>query len=206
MRKECIETCCWTSLDIGVGAGRITLYLQEKGLEVVGVDISDLALDVGRRRGVCNLARMSACSLAFETNSFDSAIAFGNGFGLCGSPSRIEIMLKRLHKVLTAEGVILAESIDPLRTDNPTHIEYHQANVARNRLPGQVALRYRYKQLVSDWFEVLLATPEQMESICKRAGWKIAEIYGSVGPRIYRSLESCASSAPAVYVGVLTKA
>src|SRR5207249_3713127 len=39
-------------LDIGCGAGRHALYLQEQGCEVVGIDISPLAIEVCRRRGL----------------------------------------------------------------------------------------------------------------------------------------------------------
>ena len=35
-------------LDVGVGAGRHALYLQSKGLEVVGIDNSPLAIEVAK--------------------------------------------------------------------------------------------------------------------------------------------------------------
>jgi SAM-dependent methyltransferase len=38
-------------LDVGCGAGRVALELQEHGHDVVGIDISPLALGVARRRG-----------------------------------------------------------------------------------------------------------------------------------------------------------
>src|SRR2546426_6190891 len=37
-------------LDIGCGAGRHSLYLQKKRLDVLGVDVSPLALKVSKRR------------------------------------------------------------------------------------------------------------------------------------------------------------
>ena len=39
-------------LDVGVGSGRVALHLQESGHEVLGIDISPLAVEVARRRGV----------------------------------------------------------------------------------------------------------------------------------------------------------
>ncbi|MDG6899020.1 MAG: class I SAM-dependent methyltransferase [Nitrososphaerota archaeon] len=41
-------------LDVGCGAGRVALYLQGWGLDVVGVDNSPFALRVARLRGVRN--------------------------------------------------------------------------------------------------------------------------------------------------------
>ena len=39
-------------LDVGCGAGRYALYLQERGLQVIGIDVSPLAIEVCRRRGL----------------------------------------------------------------------------------------------------------------------------------------------------------
>src|ERR687893_11896 len=39
-------------LDVGCGAGRVLLVIQEKGLEVVAIDESPLAVEVALRRGV----------------------------------------------------------------------------------------------------------------------------------------------------------
>src|SRR5204863_4388583 len=38
-------------LDVGCGAGRVSLHLQERGLDVVGIDVSPLAVQVARHRG-----------------------------------------------------------------------------------------------------------------------------------------------------------
>jgi len=38
-------------LDLGCGAGRVGLHLQSRGHEVVGIDVSPLAVEVARRRG-----------------------------------------------------------------------------------------------------------------------------------------------------------
>lgn len=192
-------------LDIGVGAGRVALYLQSRGHEVLGVDISGMALNVCKQRGVRDLARMTASNPGIRRSSFDTAIAFGNGFGLCGTPEGAENMLRRLCEILSSEGVVLAESIDPLRTDNPAHLDYHKANVARGRLPGQIALRYRYGQAVGDWFDILFATPDVMESIAMNAGWSLERIYESPGPRLYTGTRASECLGPATYVGILRK-
>jgi len=63
-----------TVLDVGVGTGRFAKPLQARGLEVVGVDISEKMLDKAVEKGVDNLFRGDACFLPFVDDSFDVAV------------------------------------------------------------------------------------------------------------------------------------
>lgn len=164
-------------LDLGVGAGRVALYLQDKGHEVVGVDLSERALDVARRRGVKKLLKMSACDLRFPEASFDSAIACGNNFGICGNMSAVGGMMRALHRILRPGGIFLACSVQPTRTKNPAHTRYQRKNRAKGLPPGQVRLREKYKGMVGPWWSLLLVTPSEMRSLCNATGWKIVKIY-----------------------------
>jgi cyclopropane fatty-acyl-phospholipid synthase-like methyltransferase len=164
-------------LDIGVGAGRYSLYLQRKGMDVVGIDISDKALEVCRRRGVKKLRKMSACDLKFRKDSFDSAIAFGNNFGLCGTVEGVERMMRGLHRIMADDGVFLAESVHPTDTKKRAHLRYHKMNRARGLPPGQVNIRILYRGRKSGWFGLLMVTPDEMRQMCERTGWRIARIY-----------------------------
>lgn len=175
--KKALKHAKGRVLDMGVGAGRISLHLQRKGLEVVGLDLSDLAIEVSRRRGVRNLVKMSICDLKYDAGCFDTVIAFGNNFGLCGTPERVMDMMSRLREIVSDDGVFLAESINPVDTKRPEHLEYHRRNIARGRPPGQVTLRFLYKGAADDWFELLMVTPEEMQALCSRTGWCISKSY-----------------------------
>jgi SAM-dependent methyltransferase len=164
-------------LDIGVGAGRVALYLQSKGHKVVGIDLSDKALEVSKRRGVKNVLKMSACDLKFRKNSFDTAIAFCNNFGLCGNMTAVERMMGDLHRIVRPGGRFLASSIQPTRTKNPVHTSYHRRNRARGLPPGQVKLRERYQDRVGPWWDLLMVTPAEMKALCARTGWRIDKVY-----------------------------
>ncbi|MCW3979211.1 MAG: class I SAM-dependent methyltransferase, partial [Candidatus Bathyarchaeota archaeon] len=71
-------------LDVGCGAGRVTLWLQERGHEAVGIDLSPLAIEVSRARGVSDCRVMDARRLDFPEGHFDTAIMFGNNLGIGG--------------------------------------------------------------------------------------------------------------------------
>lgn len=171
--KKALKYARGRVLDIGVGAGRTALYLQEKGHEVLGIDISDNALMVCKLRGVRRLSNMSACDLRLRRESYDTAIAFFNNLGLCGTMDRVEAMLGRLHGILADDGVFLAESVDPTDTRKRIHLKYHKLNIERGRPPGQVTLRTHYRGKIGGWWDLLLVTPDEMKEMCSNTGWRI---------------------------------
>ncbi len=163
-------------LDIGCGAGRVCLYLQEHGFEVTGIDISPTAIETCRRSGVSDVRLMSADAINFPKASFQTVILFGNNFGILGHPDHVVKMLQRLYEVTTSDAVILAETRNPLQTDEKAHLDYHQMNRDRGLPPGLVKIRLRYHDMVGDWFELLMSTPEEMREIAERADWKLIEV------------------------------
>ncbi len=172
-------------LDIGVGAGRVALHLQRQGMRVLGIDISDKALEVSRRRGVRELAKMSACDLRLRRDSFDTALAFCNNFGLCGNMDGVREMMERLHRIIRDDGVFLAESIHPTRTDNPRHLSYHRLNIERGRPPGQATLRELYRGKRGEWWDLLMVTPLEMRRLCTSTGWSIDRTYRGTPAYVY---------------------
>lgn len=62
-------------LDAGCGTGAVMTYLAPFG-SVTGVDMSGLALDFCRRRGLCRLARSTVTSLPYASSSFDLVTSF----------------------------------------------------------------------------------------------------------------------------------
>lgn len=76
-------------LDVGCGPGRHANALGERGLEVVGVDISERFLEVARSRAPEGVTyqRGDARSLGFDAE-FDAVISLCQGaFGLSGGPA-----------------------------------------------------------------------------------------------------------------------
>ncbi|MBT5537057.1 class I SAM-dependent methyltransferase, partial [Candidatus Poribacteria bacterium] len=83
-------------LDIGCGAGRVCLHLQERGLDVVGIDISPLAVETCRERGVRDARVLSITRVSRSLGMFDTVVMMGNNFGLFGDPKRARWLLRRL--------------------------------------------------------------------------------------------------------------
>ena len=134
-------------LDIGCGAGRHGLYLQEKGFNVTGIDNSPGAIKVCRLRGYRKLKLMSITGIRqFRPGSFDTVIMMGNNFGLFGGFDMARRVLKKMYSITSADGQIIAETRDPYGTTDPLHIAYHRFNRKRGRMGGQLRIRLRHKQ------------------------------------------------------------
>ena len=54
------------TLDIGCGAGRVALPLQQRGVDVVGIDSSPLAVRTCRERGVNDVRLLSITQMSVE--------------------------------------------------------------------------------------------------------------------------------------------
>jgi len=190
--KKSLEFVKGRVLDIGCGAGRHSLYLQNKGFEVLGIDNSPLAIKVCKLRGLKKAKVMSIEDVDFKPNSFDTIIMMGNNFGLFGSFKKARRLLKRFHKITPKNAIIIAETLDPYKTDNPAHLEYHEFNKKRGRMGGQVRIRIRFEKYVTKWFDYLFVSKEEMEKILKGTGWKVKEFIDSEDAQYIAIIEKTA--------------
>jgi len=181
-QQQAIEYVRGRVLDIGCGAGRHSLYLQEQGFDVTGIDISPLAIQVCKSRGLKKAQVLSITEIGPELGVFDTIMMLGNNFGLFGSHSRAKWLLRRFHKITSPQARIIAETRDPYGTDLPEHLGYHEFNRKRGRMPGQLRIRVRYKKYVSPWFDYLVASKEEIEKILVDTVWMTEEfIDGGAG-------------------------
>jgi cyclopropane fatty-acyl-phospholipid synthase-like methyltransferase len=169
-------------LDVGCGAGRVALYLQKKGFNVLGIDLSPLAVKVCKRRGVRNAKVLPVRQVGRLEGRFDTVLMFGNNFGLFGSYKGGRTLLKSLHKVTTENARIIAESVDPYKTNDPAHLAYQRRNRRRARMSGQVRIRVRYRTYMTPWFDYLLVSKKEMKRLVAGTGWRIERFIGSAKP------------------------
>ena len=172
-------------LDIGCGAGRFSLYFQQKGRKVTGIDVSPGAVKVCKLRGVKDARLMSIEGInKFLQNSFDTVIMMGNNFGLFTSFNKARRYLKQLYAITSPEGLIIAEAVDPYQTKEKLHLDYQRQNRARGRMSGQLRIRIRHENVVGAWFDYLLVSQKEMKEILKGTGWEIRKILDEgQGPR-----------------------
>lgn len=165
-------------LDVGCGAGRVGMYLEKNGIQYTGIDISPMAIEVCKKRGLKDVHVMSAERITLGKSDFRTIILFGNNFGVLGEQAKIVDMLKSLHQISTPDAIILAETRDVVATDNPQHFAYHKRN-RQNGLPvGQVQIRIHYQEQVGSWWKLLMCSSGDMDRLANEAGWYLERTFG----------------------------
>jgi len=177
-------------LDVGCGAGRVALYLQRRGHEEMGIDVSPLALRVCKLRGLKHARLMSITEVNRRLGVFDAIVMYGNNFGLFGSFKRARWLLRRFHNITRPGARIIAGTNDPYRTTNPDHLAYHRRNRRRGRMSGQLRIRIRYHKYTSPYFDYLMVSKNELRQIVRGTGWRIDRFISSGG---------------SAYVGVLVR-
>lgn len=172
--RQAVDEAKGRVLDVGCGAGRHSLYLQSKGLDVTSIDNSPGAISVCKSRG---LEKAMVCPISsvgtFEPNSFDTILMLGNNFGLFASPENAKTTLSKFARITSSDARIIAGTRDPYRTDNDDHLQYHKLNEQRGRMAGQIRMRIRYGKIVGEWFDYLFVSPAEMQDILGETDWRI---------------------------------
>jgi SAM-dependent methyltransferase len=163
-------------LDVGCGSGRVALHLQERGHEVVAIDVSPRAVEACRRQGVREARALSIDDVDERLGPLDTIVMFGNNFGLFRSRAAARRLLRRFHRLTGDDGRIVAESLDPYATDDQAHLSYQRRNRSRGRMPGQLRIRVRYRGYATKWFDYLIVSPKEMEGLLGGTGWRIGRL------------------------------
>lgn len=154
--------CAGPTLDIGCGPGRLTGALAGRGIPVLGVDISPVAVRLTMARGAIALRRDVFEPIPGEGRWHTVLLADGN-VGIGGDPIRL---LRRVRQVVSRSGKVLVE-------------------VDR---PGQ-GVRHRPVRLngTGDWFPWAWLGADAVEPIARAAGFRVRWLAGS-GERWFAEL------------------
>jgi SAM-dependent methyltransferase len=166
-------------LDVGCGAGRVALHLQERGLEVVAIDTSPLALELCRRRGVKRTEERSLADVS-GLGVFDSVLVLRNNLGLAGTAAKVQATLRRLLDVTSERGRLVTDSVDPARLAEPA---------LREAAARELRFRVRFRDLATPWFRYLMLAPDELEAQVAGSGWHVARVIADETPRYLAVLE-----------------
>lgn len=140
-------------LDLGAGAGRAALYLQELGLPVTAVEASPGAAEVCRRRGVADV-RSGDLNDPPADLPWAGVLLLGGNLGLGGSWEGSRRLLAQLAGLASPGAVLVGDSVTP-------------------RGPARVVLRIRYRDLVTPWWPQYNIPAGQVTALVDDTGWRM---------------------------------
>lgn len=165
--RDALRRCRGRVLDLGAGTGVHSLALQERGLEVVAVEIDPEACRVMRERGIRRVVRADAFS--FRGGPFDTVLMLMNGAGLAGTLHGLGALLAHLSGLTAPGGQILLDSAD-LRSEPERGTPF--ARREDGRYLGEVQIQLGFAGEWGDPFPELYVDPDTLSAIAIRAGWR----------------------------------
>jgi SAM-dependent methyltransferase len=176
-------------LDVGCGSGRVALELQQRGREVVAIDVSPRAIEAARRRGVDDARVLAFEDLGAADGRFDTVVLFGNNLGLLSGPAKARRVLRRFGELTTARGRILGGGMAEDAGGDPEHLAYRERNERLGRPAGQARLRVRYRGSTSPWFTWWFASRTQLEDCTRGTGWHVTRYIDGTNDRFVAVFE-----------------
>jgi SAM-dependent methyltransferase len=140
-------------LDLGAGAGRASLYLQERGLAVTAVDSSPGAVEVCRLRGVRD-ARLADLNAPPTDRRWAAVLLLCGNLGLGGDWDGCRALLARLARSCVAGARLIGDSVEPGTTPD-------------------VRLRIRYRGAATPWWRQRNIGREEVPALVEDTGWVV---------------------------------
>jgi len=116
---------------------------------------------------------------------FDAIICMGNTFGIGSSPDHLPRRLDRMRRALSPNGRLLAALIDPLATDAPHHLCYHERNRGLGRPPGFTRARPEYRGELGEWWNLWMPTESELRAALATAGWEVRQATPAGSSRLW---------------------
>ena len=167
LEKQALDLATGRVLDVGCGAGSHSLLLQEKKLTVTGIDFSEGATLVARKRGVQQVVCGDIQN--FNSETYHTVLVLMNGAGLAGTLNNLPIFLKHLASLLTVDGQIILDSSDIIyvyESDEdggvwiPGDLDYY----------GEVTYRWEYRGETGPEFPWLFVDFIRLQAAAAKAG------------------------------------
>jgi SAM-dependent methyltransferase len=177
--KEAMSYVRGRVLDVGCGAGRAALHLQEQGFHVVAIDISPAAIETCRLRGVSDARVIAIDDVDSSLGIFDTILMLGGNLGLLGNQERGRRILGTLADMTSSDALIIGASRDRTASTDPDIVDYFTKNLAEGRLSGQGRIRIRYRKFVTPWFDLLRMTIDELQGLLTGTGWRLQEAISS---------------------------
>jgi len=167
LEQTALELCRGRVLDVGAGAGCHSLALEERGIAVTALEISPELVAIMEARGVSNVY---CCDVNdFEADHpFDTILMLMNGLELAGTLVGLEQFLSSIHRLVKADGQILADSTDLRAAYGSGPGRMYRGD---GRYVGEVVMQLEFGGARGAPFPRLYVDPDALAEYAEQHGW-----------------------------------
>ena len=162
--KKALDLCRGKILDIGAAAGSHSLELQKKNKDCMALEISLLACEVMKDRGVQQV--LCADFFRYDKEQFDTLLLLMNGIGICGSLHGFRKFLAHAKMLLKENGQIIFDSC------NIAYM-YEEEEFPQQQYYGEFTYHYEYDKAFTDAFQWLYLDSATLKQIAAEENWRV---------------------------------
>lgn len=151
IEKVALELADGAILDVGAGSGCHSLALAKMGKSTLAIDISPLAVEVMKARGL-NAKKINLYDESF-VQKFDTILLLMNGSGIIGRLDNMSHFFDRIRALLKPDGVLYMDSSD-LRYLYEEEDGSFEINLAGDYY-GEIDFQMQYKSVKGGTFDWL---------------------------------------------------
>jgi SAM-dependent methyltransferase len=190
--KKLLDLCC--------GEGRHSRWFAKKGLQVVGVDLSQTLLRIAESKPMDNIRYVHSDMRHIQfREEFDYVVNLFTSFGYFDKDEENELVIRNISNALKRGGIFLFDYLNPgylkknlipfsrEQRDGLDIMQYRKINenvVIKNIIVKDIKGERRYQE------KVKLYTKEKMADMFTKYGFNILYVFGDYDGRTYREAES----------------
>jgi SAM-dependent methyltransferase len=173
-------------LDIGCGVGRVSTLLDQRGFDVIGIDVSEPLVEKARSLFPDMEFRVEdVTDLSFDSKTFDYAVFSYYGLDYVLPESERVKALREIHRVLKPAGILVFSThnswhpLVPLSADNLRRgladvIDLYLREKNRDRLLS----RYKIERVPLGDIEIYLSNPLHQWLQLRKCGFTLLDVVG----------------------------
>ncbi|MFT4754731.1 MAG: SAM-dependent methyltransferase [Salibacteraceae bacterium] len=173
LEKMAIELCSGRVLDVGAGTGIHSLELQNRGLDVTAIDISEGAISCMKKQGLKKAIVQDFYTL--QNQKYDTLLLLMNGFGVMGKLNKVAGFFEKVNELLAPGGQIIVDSSDLLHLykeeDGSVLIDLNGSYY------GEVEYQMEFEDQKGFPFDWLFIDFGSMQDAAKKAGFNAVKIF-----------------------------
>jgi len=108
IEKVALSLCSGSCLDIGAAAGCHSLELQNRNINVTAIELSSIACEIMRQRGVKNVQNKDVFDMS--NGKYDTILMLMNGIGLVQSLEGLKKFLKHIKTYMNPDAQLIFDS------------------------------------------------------------------------------------------------